>query len=179
MLILKSCIMWAIQQHVPHKKHDNIIKNKPYVVYIYTHDALLREGELIWTALKQNICKTIHKLCLQSPKRFYKAQSLTGGTSTLVYSAVTLCVFPSFEERMTRRDSEKQTEGRGYVSVPLRVPRPGQNVGKVAQCLSHDPLLPSGSMDGDEMSQRNQHSHTFQHTVLVTAGGQRLALTVC
>lgn len=25
------------------------------------------------------------------------------------------------------------------VSVPLRVPRPGPDVGKVAQCLSHDP----------------------------------------
>lgn len=48
------------------------------------------------------------------------------------------CFF-SFKDRITSRHSVTKTQGRGCVSVPLRVPRPGQNVGKVAQCLSHDP----------------------------------------
>lgn len=51
--------------------------------------------------------------------------------------------FP-FQERKVGRD-KREAEERGRfsqevcVSVPLRVPRPGQNVGKVAHCLSHDP----------------------------------------
>lgn len=49
--------------------------------------------------------------------------------------------------RVEDGEGQKETEGRGRerwrkevcVSVPLRVPRPGPSVGKVAQCLSHDP----------------------------------------
>lgn len=49
----------------------------------------------------------------------------------------------TFQKWKTEREREKIEKREGWeelcVSVPLRVPRQGPNVGKVAQCLSHDP----------------------------------------
>lgn len=89
--------------------------------------------------------------------------------------------------RVSDRDSEKKKEGRGCVSVPLRFPRPGKNVGKVAQCLSHDPWEKAFFLLGPWMEMRchikpkkgTTNTSTSQHTVHVTAGAEKPALTIC
>lgn len=85
------------------------------------------------------------------------------------------------------------TEGRGRerwskeacVSVPLRVPRPGLNVGKVAHCLSHDPwgeaffLLRSWMEMGHQIKPRKGATNITAHPNMhVMAESETLLLTV-
>lgn len=109
-------------------------------------------------------------------------QSWGGGVSSPMSSIVTpaMCVGQFF---IFKRGRWGGTEGRGRekwrkeacVSVPLRVPRPGVNVGKVAHCLSHDPrgaaffLLSSWMEMGHQMKPRkgatNMSAHPNTHVM--------------
>lgn len=87
-------------------------------------------------------CFTVYKRFPSEPAGVFPGISHWRGkthrqprTTTLPMCERRLCL--SFSERGD--SEEKRWSKEVCASVPLRVPRPGLDVGKVTQCLSHDP----------------------------------------
>lgn len=86
--------------------------------------------------------------------------------NTLMHVTLSMCERWCFKSGKHREREEREGWEEVCVSVPLRVPRQGPNVGKVAQCLSHDPwgkaarpLRPRMEMWHQRKCKKGQRTH--------------------
>lgn len=163
---------------------DNISIHVPYVLFLFI-DAVQEPLRACWLCRNKNhqrmtllmgpIYKTQWKTCPgvipTRACRHLLTNSLYGQEKQKYPHAchsvhVWEMMFQKWKTQRGRERERREGWEEVCVSVPLRVPRQGPNVGKVAQCLSHDPwgkaalpLRPRMEMWHQRKCKKGQRTH--------------------